>query len=122
MKPEQLNKLPKWAQDHIKTLQRERDVALRELNEWTDGQTPSGMYIDEMVCTGEEQGPSVKRRYIQSNRVTVEHAGVMVEVWSHNEGHIAIRWGRDDGSSRDVAMIPQSYQRANIVSKENMRA
>lgn len=55
---DKIAKLPRWAQEHIEKIGRERDQAINALNRFLDGQTPSGFYVDDCVCTGEEQGPS----------------------------------------------------------------
>jgi hypothetical protein len=65
-------KLPKWAQEYIKNIEREREMAIRTLNEFQDSDTPSSYWIEDNVCTGEEQGPTTKRHYVQANRVTVK--------------------------------------------------
>lgn len=63
-------RLPRWAQAYIEDLLREREMAIRTLNEFQDAQTRSRIYYEDHVCTGEETGPSTKTRYIQSNRIT----------------------------------------------------
>ena len=81
--PEQIAKLPQWAQEHIKYLNMERDTAIRALNEHIDHQTPSPLYWDQYLSTGEGNsggltGPTNKRFYVQNHRMTVEHAGVLL--------------------------------------------
>ena len=120
MTPEQIAKLPKWAQDHIKKIERERDIAVRELNEWCDSQTPSKVRIDELVVTGEERGPSHKVRYVQTERATFTHSGVELDVSVFRDGEISLQWSAED-SHGDVAMIPESGNRVRLVSKQNMR-
>ncbi len=115
-----IEKLPKWAQDHIADIQRQRDVSVRELNEYIDKQTPSPFFVDEMVCTGEETGPTVKRNYIQTRRVSVEHAGVSLDVYIRDEV-IELTWGDGEYRNGDVAMIPVSRQQVHLKSQENMR-
>jgi hypothetical protein len=46
MDDKQFEKLPKWAEEHIKTIQRERDNAVRALNDYVNSQTPTEIYID----------------------------------------------------------------------------
>lgn len=122
-----LSKLPKWAQEHIATLERERDVAIRELNEWVDSQTPSPIYIDEMVCTGETKGTTTKRRYVQTRRLTIEYAGVELDVFlapEHDGSRdfgIHLSFSTPDHSLGQVAMIPISFQQVVLIAKENMR-
>lgn len=130
MKPTttQIQSLPKWAQEYIRDKERERDLSLRQLNEWSDNQTPSSIFTDDYVSTGENQGPSSKRRYIQGYKLKIEHAGV----------HLDIMLVRKDDPQRDfgielqfsapnmrtgthVAVIPKSFQTIELVAKENMR-
>ena len=118
---EKIKKLPKWVQNNIKSLERERESAINKLNEYIDNQTPSSVFYEDLVCTGEQQGPSNKRKYIQSHRIEFEHDGVYCAV-TLRKGYVQINWsGGERWGSRDVAMIPESYQSIRIVSKEKMR-
>jgi len=120
---EQIQKLPKWAQDHIKEIQQQRDTAVRVLNEYVDDQEPSDFYVDDGVCTGEECGPSFKRRFIQTHCISIEYAGVLLEVRTRQDAKsIDLSWGNPNaGTVPEIAMIPSSHQQARLVSKENMR-
>ena len=122
--PEQLAKLPRWAQDHIKDITRERDVAVRALNEYCDDQTPSPFYVDEAVCTGEQRGPSIKRRYIQAHTIKVNWAGVELVIDANGYGNrnneIGLQWSSTN-HIREVAMIPQRFQSITLKTQENLR-
>jgi len=117
---DKINKLPKWAQEHIKDLNRQRDVAIKALNEYCDSQTDSEFSIQELECTGEEGGPSFKRRYIQTRKIEVDYGGVGLSV-SIADQEIRLSWWASGVGLRDVAFIPISYQYARITAKENMR-
>lgn len=108
-------KLPKWAQQHIKDLKRERDIAVRALNEWTDTQTPGPIFVDELVSTGEQQGPSTKRRYITGRRVSVEWLGVHLDVLLRDQA-IDLQWSGLNSVHQDVAFIPRSYMQGWLVA------
>lgn len=114
-----LGKLPKWAQDHIKTLERERDVAVRSLNEYVDGQTESAIYYDDLISTGEERGPSNKRVYIQTHSIEVEHNGVHLSLLLRD--NIELRCEDLNRAMNFVAFVPTSFNGMSLVSKENMR-
>ena len=123
---EQLAKLPKWAQEEFKDLERERFVAVRALNEYCDSQTPSPIFTEEYECTGEGKGPTPKRRYFHGRRVSVEWRGVLVEVScneprSQSGAGITIQWGDPGKLCQHIAAIPESFQRIRLVSKEDMR-
>jgi hypothetical protein len=79
--PEQLAKLPKWAQEHIHELKRDREVTLRSLHAFQDNQTKSLIWVDEHACTGEEPGTTLYRRYIQQHTITLEVGGVEVRLY-----------------------------------------
>lgn len=95
---DQIAKLPKFAQAAFKDLELERFVAVRALREWTDSQTVSPVSIEEIVCDGEQQSPSFKKRYIQTNRVKFEWMGVELEVYlkdDQSQGNapgISLQW------------------------------
>lgn len=108
-----ISKLPKWAQSKIANLERERGEAIRQLNRMVDEQTPSSFYIDDTICSGEERGPSYKRRYIQSHDVEVEHLGVHMRVLLRDD-HIDLSWGRPDHALGTVVFQPSSYQQARL--------
>jgi hypothetical protein len=114
-----IEKLPKWAQEIIRDLTRQRETAIRALNEYIDNQTPSPIYVEEMECTGEGIGPSYKKRYIQSRKISVSHSGVDLVILLRDD-YIDLQWGSEK-LNRDAAFIPSSYQSARLVSKENMR-
>ncbi len=117
-----IEKLPKWAQMHIKTIQRQRDTAINALNEHNDTQTESPFYIEELICTGEGEGgsPAYKKRYIQAHKMSVLHEGVLLDILLRDK-HIDISWSNGKYGSGDVAFIPATFQQARLVSKENMR-
>lgn len=65
-----VTKLPKWAQDHIRDLQRQRDAAVEALDRYCDDQTDSGVWTDELVCD-KAGGPSHRQKFIQVNAVSM---------------------------------------------------
>lgn len=116
----EVEKLPKWAQEIIKDISRERETAIRALNEYVDSQTPSPFYIDETECLGEQQGPSTKRRYIQAHRITVVYEGVRLDILLRDDT-IDLKWGAPNFSMDEIAFIPSSFQSARLVSRDKMR-
>jgi len=116
-----LTRLPKWAQDHIKTLQRERDNAVRALNEYCDSQTPSKIYVDHNESLVEQAGASTKRQFVQSEKVTIEHGNVLLNVATVYGQDISLQWSAPNYRTLDIAFIPESYCRARLVAKEYMR-
>jgi hypothetical protein len=79
VKPE-ITKLPKWAQEYIRVIEREREEAVRVLNKFKDAQTPTNFWTDRIACTGEQSGPSDKRQYIQTNQVTIQIGKAEIDI------------------------------------------
>lgn len=119
--PEQLAKLPAWARAHIQNVTREREVALDALNKYVDEQTAAPFYVEEMECTGEKAGPSFKRRYIQSHKMTVEFKGVELNIHLRDREGIQLQWGTPRHGLGHVAFVPSSFQAATLVPYSMMR-
>lgn len=113
-------RLSKKVQEYIKDIEQERFIAIRALNEYIDGQTPSPFYIEDALSTGETQGPTFKRVYIQTHKMTIEHQGVYLTILLRDD-HIDMQWSTPEHRTGDVALIPTSYQSAKLVSKKYMR-
>jgi hypothetical protein len=119
--PDEIVKLPKWAQQHIESLTRQRETAVRELNEYIDNQTPSKFYSDNLVCTGEVKsgGPISKRQYHQCYTMTIEHAGIQLRVTAFDEKEISLQYGSVEYSGGDVLLIPTSYNCLKLKHPKN---
>lgn len=115
-----VTKLPKWAQDRIRDLERQRDTAIRTLHEFRDAEKPSGVYVEDHACTGEVQGPTLYRHYIQSREVMFEVGSLKLAVrlpWDRNGSDgITLQW--EDTARRILhrspGFVPLSYCRAVI--------
>jgi len=119
--PEQIAKLPKWAQEHIDDLDRRRANAERTLTEFKDNQTPSEFFTEEYVCTGPTGNQFVKR-YIQSHKVCVERDGVKLTILlRQDEAGLDLQWQSTDRLMNEVALVPTAFNKVKIVSKEKMR-
>lgn len=117
---EQIEKLPKWAQEYIRDVNREREVAVAALNRWVDDQTPAPIYVNELECLGEQRGPSHKVRYVQGNRLRVDFADVALEVVLRDDV-IDMQWSAPNYRTGDICFQPRSFQAAYLVAKKNMR-
>ncbi len=125
--PEQLAKLPKWAQDEFNKLERERFCAVRELKEWRDDQTESPVSIHKFVSDGEQQGPGSYTRYVQTRQLEVKWHGVELRISLHDDGpqhdnSIGLSWNGERAlGGTQIAFVPTSFQQASLIAKENMR-
>lgn len=130
MKPtaEQLSKLPKWAQEHIQNVERQRVVAVRALDEYVDSQTPSSFYTEDLECTT-DGGPTMRRRYIHGHQISIDHAGVHLDIHlarkddGQREFGIELQYGATEGSLgfSPIAIVPHSVNAIQLVHKENMQ-
>lgn len=112
---EQIDKLPKWAQEHIAFLKRRLVEATNDIKRFVDHQMPSEVYYDEGFTER-------KRIYVQSDRLTFTHAGVTLDVAIYHPNHIELRWDGIGRGLTDVALIPDCFQQARLVAKDKMRS
>ncbi len=120
MMDKRIAKLPKWAQDIIKKLVRERKEAVDVLNGFCDTQTKTPFFFREMLSTGEKQGLSFKEKYIQTCEINIKHCGVFFQARLGRDG-IKLSWENEKRHMEQVAFIPQSFQQAELIAKDNMR-
>ena len=118
---DKIEKLPKWAQDHIKKIERERDAAQAVLKKAIDEQTPSPVYVDEWNVT-----PRVRRNVqTTSNRVCFDYKNVHLEVFLPYDGDgqreegIELTFGLIEGRGQAV-VFPSGYGKLAIISPEKM--
>jgi len=123
-------KQPRWVQEYIQKIERERDEAIRWSNNVHDEQTESPFRVTEMVCDGAGSGGgnhSYKTRFIQTHKMEVRHHGIALDILlRHDDHHIDLSWGSmEEGyttrGSEEIALIPSSYQSVKLVSREFMR-
>lgn len=114
----QISKLPKWAQEHIRQLQRQRDIAVRELREYMDSQTESKVYYDDLTCL-ENGAPSQLRRYVQTNKIAIVHEGVELDIYAAPGDGIRIRFGvMKHGRHRIASIRPNATNSISILASE----
>jgi len=110
---EQFNKLPKYAQEHIEELQRDRDLAIKKLNDFLDSQTPSPIYVDDMIAFS--GGPKQIRQYVHGQRVFFEKDGVTLEVSLFDDyRNIEMRYYQTKRLTGSVALTPVSHQHLRL--------
>jgi len=101
-------KLPKWAQEYIHDLERQRDVVMRDLQEYRDSQTPQP--ISQLVTTPSKNGGTdFIRRYISGHNVSILWQGVDMDVTLTQGDGIRISFGSEKRiMSGGAAIIPQA--------------
>lgn len=113
-------RLPKWAQEHIRDLTRQREVAVKALHDWSDAQSVQPISVSEMECIGPGT-PEHFTRYIKGRYVTVKWIGVELNLLLREDA-VQLSWGMTDRSCGEVAFIPTSFQQARLVPKDLMHA
>lgn len=114
MTQEQFNRLPKWAQDKITTLEWQREQAVTALNGAVNGDKKTDVWYDQHPSTGEAPGPVQKRFYIPDNTVNFRFFkdGSKDETWRGNGVSVSLRQHDNEPNvsitfdSQRVAMIP----------------
>ena len=120
MTAQRFAKLPRWARDHIVAIERERSVAVSRLNEFTDNQTESACYATVYACTGEEQGPTNRKVYFNAKEsITIEHAGVHLDVSFYKEDGINLRYRGKNHS--DIALMPVCHGSITLSTPDKLR-
>ena len=126
MTKEQFSKLPKFAQEIINRLEMERDAAIRELNSFCDSQTKANFYVEELVCTGEDQGPSNKVKYIQGRKLSVSFRDINLDILlsdgssSRDPGN-HLSWNYKEMPLSLVAMVPKCLQGVVLISPKDLK-
>lgn len=123
--PEQLAKLPKWVQEHIKSVTRDRDTWKSSALRFSSEQEESPFYSPEFSTEG------IKKRYIatENRRVIVEYAGIHAEIFLACKDDGQRLHGIEIGfsamshslSACTVALIPRGFNSFQLVHKDNLR-
>lgn len=119
----QLAKLPKWAREHIKDLERKLSGCEGEKQRLLDVQKPSPFFVDEWHAT-----PRFKRYIVApTNQISVEHAGVRLDVHIPYEGDphrmngIELKYSAiGDNVGRGVSLVPVAYSTVFLVDPKNV--
>lgn len=123
--PEQIAKLPKWAQDHINALSRDGEAFKAAALRFSDDQPKSAIYIPEYNSAG------VMKRYVPSphDRVCIDHANVHLEVFlpQERDGHrmfgpeITYNGPDIDLCRSTVAVYPRGHTQLQLVHRDNVK-
>jgi len=107
-----LTKLPKWAQEHIKDLQMQRDTAVSVVEEHCETQVPSPFKFESLSC--ETSPPSHRTFYVDAHGLVVTHNGVELSIILRD--NIDLQWGVAGGFrlNGEVSFVPISYMMASL--------
>lgn len=114
--PEQLERLPKWAQSHIESLERERRSAVAVLGRFQDSDEPTMIsYKQGHYSDGEYQ---FFTRHLDTHQVqfVCNGASLVVTLFDDARG-IGLSWGPEGGHGLgDMCFTPTAYQQARITN------
>lgn len=108
--------LPMWAQQHIEMLQRQRDAAVRTLEQFTEEQKPQHFYVEDIVCI-KQGAPTTMRRYIHGHFIRYEHRGLEFSISEYDDG-VSIQYGQGRSGLHNVLMQPTSFQQIKLIYPE----
>lgn len=106
MSEEQLRKLPKWAQDRVRTLERDNETLREEIKAVTEGQGETNVYFAH---------GSIQRGLPKNSRIVFEVNGteITLDVWNgqlrvytHGDGLLV-----QGGASNHIIIKPGSFDR-----------
>jgi hypothetical protein len=86
-------RLPKWAQEHITDLRRERALAVEALRRFEREQKPGPIWVQDHQCFGESTGPTEVKRYIDAHSVMFSLGDNNVELGFELDGKLVLRTG-----------------------------
>ncbi len=114
--PEQIGRLPKWAQAHIKQLGRQRQNAIDSLNKFQDSDEPTPVSYEQFKQLG--RGSEFLTRHIDTHSVKFTKNGVTLVVTLHDDDRgIALSWGPEGSHGLgDMCFVPTAYQQARITN------
>lgn len=110
---EQVKKLPKWAQDYIEQLERQREAAIKAMEDAANGTTPAPFYFEDHACI-RDGGPTTVRHYVQAPWLKFDYGGLHVDFLLREHGEdkvLDIQYGPDDRLvGGKIVLEPRSYR------------
>ena len=127
--PEQIKKLPQWAQSYITGLQRQREEAVSTLSRFHDDQEIQPIRVPEHVCDQEKGGPRFLQRYVKGRSIEIDWMGISLRITlkkedSMNDNCIDLSWDNKSPYTREergVAVVPHAWNAIRLVAKKYLR-
>jgi len=115
-------KSPLWIKKLASQLLAERDDAKAAMERHFKSLKPTPVYIDELSPEGHRK----TKTYIDTDKVTIEYAGIELEINLNTYGNrdgkgIELRFSRIGSLSARVAIVPQFNNVIELRLPENMR-
>jgi hypothetical protein len=111
-----ISKLPKWAQERIRDLERQRIAAVEALDAFEAAHATGPVTVNQMVCD-KNGGPSIRKVRFDAHWLVIEHAGVELNITLAAD---EIRLGYSQAGRVSVSAVyfqPTSFQQFKLKSK-----
>ncbi len=111
-----ITKLPKWAQERIRNLERQRIAAVEALDDFEAAHATGPVTVHQMV-SDKSGGPSSRKVRFDAHWLTIEHAGVALDITlADDEIRVSYTQGKSMPSS-PVYLQPTSFQQFKLKAK-----
>ena len=111
-----ITKLPKWAQEKIRDLERQRQEAVSALRDFTEAHDTGAVRCRLLVCDGESKGPTYREVRFDARWIEIEHAGVKLDVTLPSD-EIRVAYSTPGRASGCVYLQPTSFQQFKLKAK-----
>ncbi len=88
---EAIARLPKWAQDYIRSIEGESEAARRTMRKIEGQQEETKIWAEYFDCHGESSGPTTAKKYIAGRTVNFKVRDQAIEVGYDNHGRLLAR-------------------------------
>lgn len=115
---EQFDRLPKYAQRHIRELERRTEIAARIVDRMQEEQPRTNISTSELDNIDGKQ--VYRERFFQANHLTIQQNGVRLTIeglWKDDQD-IRLSWGPSGSMSGlgTIAFVPTAHQQAKLVN------
>lgn len=111
-----ISKLPKWAQEQMMDLERQRREAVLALEDFTSKNDTGPVRCRLMVSDGESRGPTHREVRFDARWVEIEHAGVDLSLTLAGD-EIRVAYSTTKSPSGCVYLKPTSFQQFSLKNK-----
>ena len=103
-----LDKQPKWVQELVQQMQRERDDAIKAYETLRDTVTESPFYKE--VITTKDGKTGFEREYVQASSLHCATSAIDLGIYPEADGDIRLNWNTrwPHGERVEVAVIPNA--------------
>lgn len=108
---EQIEKLPKWAQEHIRQLEGQRNSAVRALQRFCESNSTGAIVAPQLVC--DSSPPSHREARYNWHNLEVRHVGVRLRITLYDD-RINLSYTSESRELDYVYFTPASFQQFNL--------